>query len=119
MSSGALGRAYPSSAGVGISGAEPELTCDDGQEAHLQKLAQHVDEKVRELAASVGQVGETRLLVMASLLIADELYDAYRQIHMHEAGGATEGDGGPGWAAALLEDCAARIDAIARRLAAP
>lgn len=100
-----------------INGRNYEVSCDDGQEGHLQKLAEHVDERVRQLADSVGQVGEARLLVMASLLVADELYDAYRQIHLlNDAESDQDASGGE--AAAALENCARRIEAIAERLAA-
>ena len=34
------------------------IACDEGEEAHLKELAAHVDEKAREVLASVGQVGE-------------------------------------------------------------
>lgn len=101
-----------------INGRSYEVTCDDGQEPHLEKLAEYIDEKVRELAASVGQVGEPRLLVMASLLIADELFDAYRELHSlasKQAGEAgVEEDAG---AAEALDACARRIESIAARLA--
>jgi len=100
-----------------INGRTYDVSCDDGQEGHLQKLAEHVDERVRELADSVGQVGESRLLVMASLLVADELYDAYRQIHLLNEADAGRGEAG-GSAATALESCAQRIEAIVERLAA-
>lgn len=106
-----------------------EMTCDDGQEDHLRKLAAHVDDRMRQLAGSVGQVGEARLLIMASLLIADELYDAYRQVHELDAAGNSgagvaedngvaeaNGDGDEIFAAAL-QGCAERIEAMANRLA--
>src|SRR5476651_2647757 len=51
------------------------IACDEGEEAHLKELAVHVDEKAREVLASVGQVGDTRMLLMAALLIADEHHD--------------------------------------------
>ena len=53
-----------------------QIACDDGQEQHLVKLAGYVDKRVGELTAAMGQIGDMRLLVMASLLIADELADA-------------------------------------------
>src|ERR1700733_3146340 len=51
------------------------IACDDGEEPHLKELATHVDGKAREVLASVGQVGDTRMLLMAALLIADEHHD--------------------------------------------
>ncbi|MEJ0026906.1 MAG: cell division protein ZapA [Rhizomicrobium sp.] len=58
------------------------IACDDGEEDHLRELAGHVDAKVKELLASVGQVGETRLLLMAALLIADEHHETASQLHL-------------------------------------
>jgi len=58
------------------------IACDEGEESHLRELAVHVDAKVRELLSSVGQVGETRLLLMAALLIADEHHDAAQKLHL-------------------------------------
>ena len=56
---------------VAINGKSYRIACDDGQEEHLLQLAAFVDQRVQELAASVGQIGDARLLVMASLLISD------------------------------------------------
>jgi cell division protein ZapA len=100
-----------------------QVTCDDGQEAHLRKLAGHLDERIQDLVAAVGQVGEGRLLVMASLMVADELFEAYKEIHaLKTANGGAANDGpGAGVAgedatAAALEACAQRIETIAARL---
>lgn len=65
---------------VSISGRKYDIACDDGQEAHLKRLSEYVDKRVGELVAAVGQVGEARLLVMAALLLADELSDAYDEV---------------------------------------
>ena len=54
---------------VSINNRVYEIACDDGQEEHLARLGTYIDSKVTELAASIGQVGDARLLVMASLLI--------------------------------------------------
>ena len=60
-----------------------QVACEDGQELHVQKLAAYIDRRVAELAAKsgvpgpAGQVTESRLLVMAALLIADELGETY------------------------------------------
>lgn len=95
-----------------------QVACDDGQEPHVQKLAEHLDERVRELATRAGQIGEPRLLVMASLQIADELYEAYKQIHALESGAAGNGQGALDGdiAAQMLEACAQRVETLAARL---
>ena len=98
-----------------------QVTCDEGQEAHLRKLASHLDERIVGLVGAVGQVGEGRLLVMASLMVADELFEAYKENHALKAanGGAAQEGTGTGAAAAALETCAQRIETIAARLGGP
>lgn len=89
-----------------------DIACDDGQEAHLTRLAQSLDKRVEELTASIGQIGDSLLLVMASLLVADELSEAHAELE------ALRGDGkGPAAAAVPeLERLADRIEAIAEKL---
>ena len=58
-----------------INGQSYRIACEDGQEDRLIDLAAMVDEKVAELVNQIGQVGSNRLLVMAALVIADELVD--------------------------------------------
>jgi cell division protein ZapA len=58
------------------------IACEDGQEDRLLDLSKIVDDKVGELAAQVGQVGPTRLLVMAALVIADELVDLRENVKL-------------------------------------
>lgn len=65
---------------VAVNGRKYQIACDDGQEAHLTRLGGYVDKRISELVAAIGQVGDARLLVMASLLIADELSDAYAEL---------------------------------------
>ena len=65
---------------VTIGGRRYPVSCDDGQEEHVAKLAAYVDRRAQELAETVGRVGEVRLLLMASLVVADELADAYDEL---------------------------------------
>ena len=65
---------------VVVNGRKYDIACDDGQEAHLTRLAQYIDRRVDEPIAAVGQVGDARLLVMASLLVADELSEVYTEL---------------------------------------
>ncbi len=61
---------------VPVNGRSFTIGCEDGQEIRIRRLAQYVDAKVGEFVASAGQVGEARLLLLAALVIADELSDA-------------------------------------------
>ena len=65
---------------VTINDRDYEIACDDGQENHLIKLSQFVDKRLRKLTDAIGQVGDARLLVMASLLLADELSEVYTEL---------------------------------------
>lgn len=107
---------------LSINDRQYTVACDDGQEDHLRQLAAHIDEHARDLAASVGQIGESRLLVMASLMVADELADAYARVAQLEDGQAASvaapaPNGASELAAAqAIESCASQIEAIAARL---
>jgi cell division protein ZapA len=100
---------------VSINGRDYQVACEDGQEQQLEKLARFVDTKMGELIASVGQIGDARLLVMTSLLIADELSDAYKQLEAG-AGGNGASKGAEDSMATALEACAQSIESIAARL---
>lgn len=69
---------------IAVNGMNYLVACDDGEEPHLQDLAQYLDKHVRDLAVSVGNVGETRLLLMAGLLLADELAEMLTRIEQLE-----------------------------------
>jgi cell division protein ZapA len=61
---------------VTLNGRAYRLGCGDGEEERLIALADHVRSKLDTLVAQFGQAGNDRLLLMAALLIADELWDA-------------------------------------------
>ena len=65
---------------VSVNGQSYRIACEDGQEDRLVDLATMVDEKVLELVNQIGQVGSNRLLVMAALIIADELVDLKNEV---------------------------------------
>lgn len=75
---------------VAINGKSYRIACDDGQEDHLLQLAAFVDQRIQELVASVGQVGDARLLVMASLLISDELSETFSNLNSVDDNGAVD-----------------------------
>ncbi|MGY6532252.1 cell division protein ZapA [Glycocaulis sp.] len=61
---------------ISLNGRPFTIGCEDGQQAYLKELAGHLDTHVRDLAEKVGQIGELRLLLMASLIVADEMREA-------------------------------------------
>jgi cell division protein ZapA len=58
-----------------IGGRRYDLACRDGEEAHLTRLAALVDAKALEAEKAIGQTTEARRLLLAALLLADELAD--------------------------------------------
>ena len=102
---------------VTINGRNYQIACDDGQEAHLAQLGEYVDRRVKELVAAVGQVGDSRLLVMVALLIADELAETYAPLTNTEQASAGNAPARP--TAQEIEAQAVRaLDAAAQRIAA-
>ena len=65
---------------ITINGRQYRVSCEDGQEEHLTELAKYFDGKMHGLIEEVGQIGDTSLMVMAGLLIADELSDAKQEL---------------------------------------
>ena len=58
---------------VEIAGRRYSVACRDGEEAHLRSLAAVVDRRAHDAAAALGSLTETRQLLFAALLIADDL----------------------------------------------
>jgi cell division protein ZapA len=101
---------------VMVNGRPYPVACDDGQEDHLIDLAHYVDKRVAELAKTMGQVGDARLILMASLLVADELLEAVgsantlrQTLEEHEEGSENDAE-------AVFAALASRIEDIATRL---
>lgn len=60
---------------VRINGYSYSVGCEEGQEHHLVAMAREVEGRIDSIKALGGQSGEARLLVLAALLMADELHD--------------------------------------------
>src|SRR6202042_156026 len=58
---------------VTINGRRFRMACEDGQEGHLIELARDLDMRISGLRGKFGEIGDTRLTVMAALTVADEL----------------------------------------------
>jgi cell division protein ZapA len=96
---------------VEISGRRYTVACRDGEEPHLRSVAALVDEKAQEAAAALGNLGEARQLLFASLLLADELKERRTAPGAPKAATAGDGDVAP-----ALERLAERMERLAERL---
>jgi len=63
-----------------IAGRQFRLACEDGQEDHLLALAKDIDRRVIDLRRKFGEIGDTRLTVMAALMLADEIAEMRQQM---------------------------------------
>jgi cell division protein ZapA len=63
-----------------INGYAYTLGCQDGEEPHLHAMAAEVDQRIDTVKASAGPSGEARMLVIAALLMADDLYELRRKL---------------------------------------
>ncbi len=65
---------------IKFNGKEYLLSCEDGQEEHLEELASNLNIKFEELRSSLGNIGENRLLLITSIKVMDEYYETKKQI---------------------------------------
>jgi len=105
---------------VKINGRDFPLSCPDGQEPRIRRLAQYVDAKTVEFRNSLGQIGEARLILLAAVVIADELLDTSEALQQERSRarnpGPGTGEGASEAAASGIRDVAERIESIAARL---
>jgi len=67
-----------------IADRQYRLACEDGEEDHLQTLAKEIDERIAGLRGKFGEIGNTRLTVMAALTLVDELAEANSRLRQLE-----------------------------------
>lgn len=65
---------------VEVNGRDYVVGCEDGQERRLAELAASVDAQVRQVARDVGPLGETRLMLMGALVMADDIAELRGEI---------------------------------------
>lgn len=73
---------------VRVGGYSHPVACQDGQERHLTDMAGEVDRRIGALKAMGMQFGETRMLLLAALQLADETHDLQAENAALRAGGA-------------------------------
>jgi cell division protein ZapA len=108
---------------VEINGRKYRMACEAGQQGHLMRLAERFDAEVEALKGAVGEIGDTRLTVMAGIAVMDELTEAERRIAALEEQVAMLTEAGQGIAEELeqtelkftqkLDEAARTIESIA------
>lgn len=111
---------------VMIAGKAYRMACGEGEEAHLEGLAQFYDEKIGEMRQAFGEIGDMRLHVMAALMVADEVHELRQRVGRLEADlAAIQGNAGAtdrrlteieDRAAEALVAAAERIEGVAKSL---
>jgi cell division protein ZapA len=109
---------------VTINGRQFRMACEDGQESHLLRLAQDLDERIEKLRVNFGEIGDLRLTVMAALTVADELADASGKLRRAEedlaalqdarAASAGRAEATQAAVAAALNSAAERIERVTK-----
>ncbi len=103
---------------VEVHGKPYGVGCEDGQESHVRALAALIDAKVREIAPDAGAPGETRLMLLGGLMLADEVNQLRVSLAAEKARNEhleTEIEGAENRAIAALEAAAQKLETMASR----
>ncbi len=80
---------------VRINGFAYTVGCQDGEEQHLLAMAGEIERRIDSIKAVAGQTGEARMLVMAALLMADDLFELGQALREAEQRAGTPPAPGP------------------------
>ncbi len=69
---------------IKFNGKEFLLSCEDGQEDHLEELSLYLNDKFTNLKKSLGNIGESKLLLITSISVLDEYYETKKKIDMQK-----------------------------------
>ena len=65
---------------IKFNGKEFLLSCDDGQEEHLEELLIHLNQKFNELKNNLGNIGENKLLLITAVKVMDEYHETKKRV---------------------------------------
>ena len=65
---------------IKFNGKEFLLSCDDGQEEHLENLLIQINQKFNSLKSDLGNLGENKLLLITAIKVLDEYYETKKKI---------------------------------------
>ena len=70
---------------IKFNGKDFLLSCDDGQEEHLEELLTHINQKFSDLKNDLGNIGENKLLLITSVQILDEYFETKKKVEQKKA----------------------------------
>ena len=103
---------------VQINGKPYGVGCEDGQESHVRALAVLIDAKVTEIAGDAAALGETRLMLLGGLMLADDVNQLRAALAAEKARTAqleSETETAESRAIAALEAAAQKLETMAAR----
>ena len=65
---------------IKFNGKEFLLSCENGQEEHLEELSIHLNEKFNNLKSTLGNIGESKLLLITSITVMDEYFETKKKV---------------------------------------
>ena len=65
---------------IKFNGKDFLLSCDDGQEEHLEELLTHINQKFSNLKNDLGNIGENKLLLITAVQIMDEYFETKKKV---------------------------------------
>lgn len=103
---------------ITINGRNFGISCDDGQEQRVLDLGRYVDSRLREIARAGAASNESHLLVLAALMLADEVFDLREDVSILSANARNleDAEREEAMVAGAIGQLAERIDQIARRI---
>ena len=69
---------------IKFNGKEFLLSCEDGQEEHLEELSLHLNNKFNDLKTSLGNIGENKLLLISSIKVMDEYFETKKKVEIQK-----------------------------------
>ena len=69
---------------IKFNGKEYLLSCEDGQEEHLEELSLNLNKKFNDLKFDLGNIGENKLLLISSIKVMDEYFETKKQVELQK-----------------------------------
>lgn len=101
---------------IRVNGRHYKVTCEEGQEDRLNRIAAYFDKRVTAMADDLGKITDERLMLLAALTVCDELFEARETAEDYENASETLDPDTVGGASRAIDAAAHRVSEMASRL---